>query len=274
MTEFVQGFDSRYWNGNMDTPMGDFQFAGIKVSQGTNFAPTLPRKQWATCGQLGVARLPFHYWKAPLLWQDAKANGVAQAEYMFAIMQEHFFINGLNELPPVLDIEDRPPAGTTNHRVRLSIIACMQRLEELFGVPPMVYTANWWFEPYFQRGYNPADYDGFDIYGYDLWEADPPPDTPCGEWPDTEILQYKLSTFVAGFNNVYNQPVQVDLNKARRKWYEDNLQSNPPNNECQQQLETLLVENRQLQAEVARLEGKINVAYGQTENVLATLDNR
>lgn len=203
----VKGFDSRYWNGIL--PEGtDFKFVGIKISQSTNFVPAEPILQWKNSkGKL--LRLPFHYWVGPAWYQDPHKHGKAQAQFFYDTMKR-IHGNDMGELPPVIDIEDT--SAPKGRRTIQSIKAFMNKTKELWGREPMVYTAGWWFDVWFSPFYTPEAYGGWDIYGYDLWEADPPPDTKCGKWDGSDITQVVLQTPYEGFN------AGIDINETTQEW--------------------------------------------------------
>ena len=149
------------------------------------------------------------YWIGPAWYQDPHVHGKAQAQFFYDTMKR-IHGNDMGELPPVIDIEDtNAPKG---HRTIQSIKAFMGKTKELWGREPMVYTAGWWFDVWFSPYYSPEKFGGWDIYSYDLWEADPPPDTKCGEWTETDVTQVKLSIKYPGFNAV------IDVNETTQEW--------------------------------------------------------
>lgn len=203
----IKGFDSRYWDGILPDET-EFKFVGIKISQSTNFVPAEPIIQWRKSkGKL--LRLPFHYWVGPTTFQNPHTNGKAQAQFFYDTMKR---IHGddMGELPPCIDIEHtKAPKG---RRSIQSIKAFMNKTEELWGRKPMVYTAGWWFDVWFKPYYTPEKFGGWDIYGYDLWESDPLPDTDCGEWTISAITQTRLDIPYKGFN------AKIDINKSTKEW--------------------------------------------------------
>ena len=213
MSEIVKGFDSRYWNGIL--PEGtDFELVGIKISQNYNFIPSETLVQWQRAlNEYGLLRLPFHYWEAPPSWEDAKINGQRQAQYMWDAMLGRYE-GDLGELPPCLDMEDT--ADCSVHRRRQSIKHFLLTIEDLWGKRPMVYTAHWWFDRYFTNSaypFRPEDYGGWNIYDYDLWNADPPPTTAVGEWQmPAPVTQIVLETSYPGFN------AGIDIDETTQEW--------------------------------------------------------
>ena len=207
------GFDSRYWNGLM--PDGyDYKFVGIKLSGGTSFVPKEPKVQWVRSVDHNLARLPFHYWRGSRL-QDPTEHGIAQAEHFYKTMRTYFG-GDPGELPPAIDCEDKH--SRKGLATVTDIKACLIRTEELWGRRPMIYTAGhfWdsWCMPY-------ADYwSDWSPYDYDLWEADPPPDTSCGKWDESVIIQVLLDWSAPGFN------AGIDVNKMQQWFWDKHISDN------------------------------------------------
>ena len=214
MTEILEGFDSRYWDGYLPPYLAKrFKFVGIKASQGKAWEPhdrkTL-QYQWARAKDpYGLLRTPFHFWKSPVSWEDPESNGIAQAENFLRTMEKK---NGgdLGELKPTVDVEDRWVGMASAKRRALSVYHCLLKTEELWGEVPMIYTATWYW-------------DGWGIHNefvklcpeywkkYKLWEGDPAPDTIISGWGDntnTTILQVVLDTYMNNFNT------KIDLNET------------------------------------------------------------
>jgi hypothetical protein len=79
----------------------------------------------------------------------------------------------------------------------------------LWGKRPLVYSAGWWWDARI-KPYTAPDHE---LYSYDLWEADPPPDTPCGYWTKPVIVQTRLDFAKAGYN------ASIDEDEADEAWY-------------------------------------------------------
>lgn len=196
-----KGFDSRYIT---DWPLNtEYEFMGIKISEATGGGPySQPLTQWQLAGDRGLARLPFHFWRGS--WSNPEAHGIEQAEWFFDTYSQHF---GGAELPPCIDCEDTyAPRGLYSVR---DILACVKRTEELWGKKPLIYSAGWWWDSWI-KPYTAPDHE---FYSYDLWEADPPPDTPIGYWNKSVIIQTKLDFVKPGYN------ASIDENEADENWY-------------------------------------------------------
>lgn len=237
----VLGMDSRYWNGVL--PEGtDYKFAGIKISEATNDNLDLsaPIKQWKRANRLyGLLRLPFHFWRGPSLFQDPHKWGKAQARFMYDSLMNKFGgqYNGMGELPPALDLEDT--SAPKGRRSIQSIKACLNEIEQLFGREPIIYSAGWYFDQWIKPYYSPEKFGGWDIYSYDLWEADPPPDTPIGEWEsgNIAIVQYKLDIKEEGFN------ARIDVNQTTQAWIDSVTETQTTY--TQEEVDQLLAEQKE-----------------------------
>ena len=221
--EIVKGFDSRYWNGIMP-PGYDYKYVGIKISGGVDFVPVEPQKQWRLAPDQGLKRLPFHYWRGKnrvtYRGTDPKEWGKKQAHHFFETKMK--WSNDIGELPPCMDVEDK--YSIKGLWVIDSMWAFLERTEQLWGKKPMIYTAGWWWNTWAAPYAN--YYSTWSPYDYDLWEADPPPDTPCGEWEESMITQVVLDWSAPGFN------AKIDVNHAQKEWYNKQVGESgepPPN---------------------------------------------
>ncbi len=223
--QYYKGLDSRYWDGVLPAGYDDgyFKYAGIKISQGTkdNLDLSAPKKQWALAPAQGLDRLPFHFWKGSTLG-NPEQHGIAQAEFFFEMMVK--LDPNLGELPPCVDAEDKWARKGRN--TLIDICACAKRTKELWGKHPLIYTARWWWDSWVTPWDN-YDRSKYDPYIYDLWEADPPPDTKePGDWELQEdqpvIIQVQLDVAYPGFN------AKIDVDWADPNWYDKQVGTTPP----------------------------------------------
>ena len=127
--------DVSLWQGDIDwVEMAQHVEAGIvKVSQGgwTNKAGTTFKTpftdsqflaNWVEMEDLAVQRGSYHYYYDP-------TDPVVQADYYCDLLID----NGVGELLPALDVEQRP---MTEARIR----ACVERIEDRLNVRPLIYT--------------------------------------------------------------------------------------------------------------------------------------
>ena len=223
----IKGIDSRYWDGVLPPGYEDFEFVGIKISQGTkdNLDLSAPKRQWRLAPEQDLNRLPFHFWKGSRTG-DAEDHGIAQAEFFFEMMNKLDPNRG--ELPPCVDAEDK--WALKGIRSLIDICACAKRTEELWGVQPLLYTASWWWNQWItpHDDFNRSKYDP---YQYKLWEADPPPDTKePGDWTkaDLAITQVVLDWNAPGFRQFNGRSVGIDIDWADETWYNEVLNPTTP----------------------------------------------
>ena len=127
-----------------------------------------------------------------------------------AVKRFHGVVSALDvpvELPPCIDLEDK--RATPGLQLVDHMWAHVQEIEQKFQQECMIYSAGWfwdrWAKPYVQ------DKHGF--YDRMLWEADPDPPTPIGEWGEPDVRQVKLDIKVPGFNAL------IDENEATDEWF-------------------------------------------------------
>jgi hypothetical protein len=223
----IKGIDSRYWDGVIPPGYEDFEFVGIKISQGTkdNLDLSAPKRQWKLAPAQDLNRLPFHFWKGSTS-ADAEQDGIDQAEFFFDMMNK--LDPGLGELPPCVDAEDK--WALKGVRSLISICSCAKRTQELWGKEPLIYTASWWWNQWITP-YDDFDRSKYDPYKYKLWEADPPPDTrEPGDWTkdDLAIIQVVLDWNAPGFRQLNGRSVGIDIDWADEEWYMEQLSPTIP----------------------------------------------
>jgi GH25 family lysozyme M1 (1,4-beta-N-acetylmuramidase) len=201
MIGHTQGLDSRYFNGKRETAY-PFEFIYSKLTDGDSGLANTCLVQTAWARRLEVPQGYYHFYRYAL--NGARIDPIRQAQWYF----DNLSIMPC-QLPPVLDFEDRyAPKGPILVKHMDEFGSEIVRL----GLKPMIYTAPWWWDSWVKP------WDGkfakFHPYDWDLWEADPPPNTPSpGRWMDYEVVQYKLDTGHEGFN------ASIDIDYARELWF-------------------------------------------------------
>jgi len=201
-------FDSRFWNGILP-PQGDkYQGYIAKATSGDWVSPDFPG-QYRAAGQLfGERRSAWAFF----LYVD---DPVVSARVYHKAMLDN---GGYGRIPPVLDLEDTRAPATLAAVDRMWIM--LQEMEQLSGREVLCYTADWiWrrWAPYVQSRH------GF--YLRNLWEADPPPDTPePGKWTKDKLvmIQVRLDFNPGGFKE------DIDESLARQDWWEGLMAGQPP----------------------------------------------
>ena len=200
-----RGFDSRWWNGIMpsDSP---YLFGYCKATEGDDF----------TSQQFGLQMLALHNYK--------KLKGAFHfhrqaSSVLVSVARFYAVVGGLDvpiELPPVDDFEDT--RATPGLQLVDHMWAHVQEIEQKFQQECMIYSAGWWWD----RWAKPYVQDKHEFYAKMLWEADPPPPTPIGEWGEPDVRQVRLDIKVPGFN------AAIDENEATDEWFNKYALPTPP----------------------------------------------
>lgn len=141
MTHLV---DVSRWQGQIDWSRlaGQAQGAWIKAAQGTTGIDPQYARNAAGAAAVHLPFGPYHYWVARL-------DPAAQAEHFHRTVQA---AGAVPALPPMVDLED-PDAGLVNPD---ELRRYVDRVRELFGTLPLVYTgAAWWTPGRFMGGAAP-----------------------------------------------------------------------------------------------------------------------
>ena len=202
----VKGIDISHWQGNIDWPAipDEYKFAFMKATEGTGFIDDKFSKNWFE--SKGRPRGAYHFWRQAF-------SGTAQAEHFFDIVEA---TGDLGELPPVVDLEDTraPKGGDIVPRIR----QMLQRTEELFGVQPIIYTAQWWWNPWTLNNPGFGDYDLWVAHYRPTWLR---PYLPAG-WGDWQVWQHSSSGKVPGVSG------NCDVNVAKDEWYQSYVTPEEP----------------------------------------------
>jgi hypothetical protein len=220
----LNGFDSRYWDGILPPEYLDhFSYYFQKTSQGVGWEPsegwTQLQLNWKRVKEVyRLPRGPYHYTIMPYHDQNMIQRAEIQADDFLRVIDERFQ-GDQGELPPVIDLENVHEWMALEEDLALFVRALLGRTAEIFNKAPMVYTATWFWDLYI------APYVGdWEYYEeYELWEADPPPDTPIAGWVDGgDVVQVALSKSIPGFNTV------VDLNETTQEWLNSHIGTPTP----------------------------------------------
>jgi hypothetical protein len=194
MAEIINGFDDRDWNGVLTEALAEFwKLVGIKVSQGRVWEPkdrAVLQRQWMRANKnYGLLRIPFHFWLAPPVYTDAKLYGENQALNFYHTMIEKNDPGnyGWGELPPCIDAENHFVGMANASQRALCFKVCLDKTEELWSRTPLIYTAGWYWNTYMHKEFEKLVPEYWKIY--DLWEADPPPDSWIDGWGNTNSIQ-------------------------------------------------------------------------------------
>lgn len=195
MTDYILGFDSRYWNGVL--PQGyDYKFVYIKATEGESFVANTFHDQWLTRLKKGA----YHFWRHN---QDAKL----QARHFYNTV---YATGDLGDLPPVVDFEDGM-ARRSQAMVR-HIKECLWEVENLFRQKPMIYTGAWWWDQYVYPYQGTISFDDYDLWVAHYTNHLPQPRLPLG-FTHWEVWQYIGDWSAPGFN------AGIDVNRTTFQWF-------------------------------------------------------
>lgn len=167
----IEGIDVSRWQGKIDwrrVKQTGVKFAFIKATEGTSWVDPNYARNAAGAAEVGLATGAYHYYRN-------EYDPVKQARWFVqtAPVANH-------DLPHVVDVEDtKSPIDPAKLR------ACLQEVERLTGVRPIIYTGRWYWTPERMGGRIAWAAD------YPLWLADySAPHVPPDDWPAYTILQY------------------------------------------------------------------------------------
>lgn len=198
----IEGFDSRYWNGQLLSDHGG-QFFIAKATESDYFANHLfpVQAEGALALGLDVGAYHFHRYRS-----DPASAARLYSHFCRPVDLAMGF--------PILDVEDMTAIPGTRYQAQLW--DTVQELEQRWARLCMIYTARWYWDRFL---FYPRDHP---IYTRPLWEADPPPDTPDpGHFGPAVITQYRLNLKLSGIN------AAIDLDRADEAWYRENVNLQP-----------------------------------------------
>lgn len=231
----VEGFDSRSWDGFLSPEyQAILKYVGIKISQGQNWTPpegytTLP-KQWRRAKKnYSLLRLPFHYWLPGWTWYNHADYGKKQAENFHQSIIDHFE-GDFGELPPCIDVESRFTGMANGAGRALNLKACLDWTEDFWNVVPLIYTATWYWDRYMHTEFVKLVPEYWKKY--DLWEADPLPNTTIAGWGDNNsIQQVVLDKEIKNFG-LPGTSTKVDFDETTQAWLDKVTGSIPTPDDC------------------------------------------
>lgn len=166
------GMDVSHWNGPIDwdkTKESGIEYAFIKATEGSSFVDSRFGENWGESKRAGVPRAAYHYFRFGI-------DATKQAKHFWDVVGE------LGDLPHVVDIEDTKVTADSN-----ALKTFIDRLTELSGSKPIIYTGAWFWNN--ARWGGPIDWAS----DYLLWCADyrdvEAPRIPT-DWDTWHIWQY------------------------------------------------------------------------------------
>ena len=193
--DYILGFDSRYFDGNL--PDGyDYVFYYAKATEHTSFVPENFETVWKT----KLIKGAYHFWRH-------YADPIKQAQHFYDTVKA---TGDFGQLPPVLDCEDT--GASPSMQMVAHIRKCLGKIEELFGVRPMVYTGAWWWDAFVGPYLGNSDFSDYELWVAHYNTVIAEPYLPEG-FEDWSVWQYIGDWKAAGFND------KIDVNRAKKHWF-------------------------------------------------------
>lgn len=151
----VRGIDVSMYQGEIDweklSENEYVTFAFMKATEGENFQDDSFLNNWKSAREHGIYTGAYHFLRFD-------STGEAQAENFISLVPKQ-----ANMLPPVVDLELYSEADIADPPSRADVQAVLdpmlERLEEYYGVKPIIYTSANWYMKYLIGGY----------WSYDIW---------------------------------------------------------------------------------------------------------
>jgi lysozyme len=187
----VRGVDISFYQGEIDwselAEDDHVTFAFIKATEGSSHQDERFLENWNAARSAGVYVGAYHF-------VSFESSGETQAENFISLVPKQ-----ANSLPPVLDLElyseetmANPPSRADVHEI---LDAMMEKLEEYYGVKPILYTSSNVYVKYLLGSY----------WGYDIWMSN----TSCEPLIRWTFWQYSYEGYLPGFAS---EEIPVDLN--------------------------------------------------------------
>lgn len=184
-----------------------YRFCIVKASEGVGYTSAIFGKQWEGAGRAGLLRGAYHFLRV--------GKPLEQAERFVKLVEGVAFA----DLPCAIDFEGHEAAHGVQPAVLVdNCIACIERVEQLTGMVPLLYTGPSYFSlmlhGWAEQGLKPAP-NAMELTRWPLWQATytSKPEPKAMPWPKTAqgnpwtIWQHSGSGEVPGISN------HCDLNR-------------------------------------------------------------
>ena len=132
----VKGVDVSYYEGSINWTSlhnGGYQFAFIRVSDGTGFHDPKFATYWPAAKNAGMIRGAYQFFRP-------NQNVIAQADLLIAALGGHYEVG---DLPPVIDVEATGGLGPAS--VASKVRQWVDHVKAALGVDPIVYTGKFFW---------------------------------------------------------------------------------------------------------------------------------
>ncbi len=196
----VRGVDVSYYQGEIDWNVlaedEHVTFAFIKATEGSNHQDERFTENWNNARSAGVYVGAYHF-------VSFESSGETQADNFISLVPKQ-----ANSLPPVLDLELYDEnIVPTKEQVKEILDPMIEKLEEYYGVKPIIYTSSNVYLKYVVGSY----------WGHDLWISN----TKCEPLTNWTFWQYSFNGYLPG---LWADDIPIDLNVyngSYEKFYEE-----------------------------------------------------
>ncbi|MFM8943932.1 MAG: glycoside hydrolase family 25 protein [Actinomycetota bacterium] len=201
---YAEGIDVSHWQGTISWPTvkgAGKSFAFLKATQGTGYLDATYATNRSGANAVGIPVGAYHFadvTKTPTNTAGARA----EAEWFVANAQPR-----VGDLPPVFDIEKNNGLGT----IALTdwAMAWLERVRQLTGIYPMIYTSPAGWNDRFGAAGNVVAESGYGLLWVAHWTTAASPTIPANNWAGNgwTFWQYTSSGTVPGISG------NVDLDR-------------------------------------------------------------
>lgn len=201
VTQFVRGLDVSHHQGEVnwrDISLAGNVFAYVKTTEGTEFVDDRFSVNWMGMKDAGIIRGAYHFFRP-------SAPVEAQVKSFLTTIGTL----GINDLPPVLDLEEANTSADKDEWEALPVeqrmplaLEWLRGVEQALGRKPMIYTRSGFVKRCFGSAGALSDYPLWIAHYTDASK----PAVPVG-WTDWTIWQYSSHGQVKGINS------EVDMDR-------------------------------------------------------------
>lgn len=175
-------------------------FAFLKATQGTGYSDPTYVTNRTNANAAGIPTGAYHFANVTTS-PSAGAGAKAEADWFVSVSQPR-----AGDLPPVFDIETA--GGLGNVALTDWAMTWLERVRQLTGIYPMVYTAPYPWADKFGSAGNTIPESGYALLWVAHYTTDPSPIVPAGNWANNgwTFWQYTSSGTVPGISG----PVDLD----------------------------------------------------------------
>ena len=188
-----EGIDVSHNNGRIDwsavsNDSAGIRFAYIKATESNNFTDPQFSVNWPNCMSAGIQRGAYHYFHPDV-------DATLQANYFLGALQAAGGFQGVNDLPPAIDVEE-PLDGVSVTDYLNGVQTWLNVVQQSLSVPPVIYTN---IDTWTNTVSNSSQLSNYDLW-LAQWGVTAP--SPPGGWTNWTFWQYTNTGNVGGISPV------------------------------------------------------------------------